>query len=112
MYTSCFAHIKNIPAGLEPVAISRGIPRFFKGRRCLDLAPSRELLDADLPWEEYVKQYKKTVLKDLDPGEIAEVLGDNAVMLCWEGPGKNCHRRLVAEWLEKALKIKVPELGK
>jgi hypothetical protein len=30
-------------------------------------------------------------------------------LLCWEAPGKFCHRRLVAAWLEDALGIDVPE---
>jgi len=28
---------------------------------------------------------------------------------CWEKPGEDCHRRLVAEWLEKHLSTKIPE---
>ena len=31
-------------------------------------------------------------------------------MLCWEPPGKFCHRRLVAKWLEEHLGVDVPEL--
>jgi hypothetical protein len=32
-------------------------------------------------------------------------------MLCWESFNVRCHRRLVAEWLEQALGIEIPELG-
>ena len=42
-------------------------------------------------------------LSDLDVGET--------VLLCWEKPGDFCHRRLVADWLEKAIGIKISELG-
>jgi hypothetical protein len=51
------------------------------------------------------------ILAGLDPQEIHESLGDNAVLLCWEKPGVWCHRRLAAEWFEGALSIVVPEFG-
>jgi hypothetical protein len=44
MFTSCFSNIKKIPAGLEPVAISVGIPVWYRGRRELRLAPTRAML--------------------------------------------------------------------
>ncbi|WP_175476640.1 hypothetical protein [Syntrophus gentianae] len=52
--------------------------------------------------------FVRLVLK-LDPRQVYEDLGSDAEMLCWESPGKFRHRHLVAEWLEKALDIKVPE---
>jgi hypothetical protein len=39
------------------------------------------------------------------------VLGENAVLLCWEKPWDACHRCLVAEWLEAALGLEIPEHG-
>ncbi len=41
---------------------------------------------------------------------LASDLGPDAILLCWESPGEDCHRRLIAAWLESHLKIKVPEL--
>jgi hypothetical protein len=51
------------------------------------------------------------ILAKLDPAEIYQTLGENAVLLCWEKPGDACHRRLVAEWFERCLGVEVPELG-
>jgi len=45
----------------------------------------------------------------LNPVHVADDL-EGKVLLCWELPGQFCHRRLVAEWLEKNLLIEVPEL--
>jgi hypothetical protein len=45
----------------------------------------------------------------LNPVRVADEL-EGKVLLCWELPGQFCHRRLVAEWLEKNLLIEVPEL--
>jgi len=96
--------------GKNAVAISQGIPEWYKGRVYKDLAPSWNLVkikDA----EEYTRRYKEEVLNRLDPKKVYKDLGDDAILLCWEKPGEFCHRRLVAEWLEETLGIKVPELG-
>ncbi len=110
MFTSNFGQAKAIlAAGLEPVAISRGIPRWFKGRRMLELAPTWPMLrmsanDYSLNFEE--------ILARLDPKQVCAQLGEKAVLLCWEKPNvERCHRRRVAEWFEQALGIIVPEFG-
>jgi len=111
MFTSYFANLKKIAAehtDLEPVAISVGIPKWFKGRRELRLAPTWAMLK--MSSEDYDRHFA-TILAGLDPAQLAHDLGDRAVLLCWERPGEPCHRRDVAEWLEQALAIVVPELG-
>lgn len=55
--------------------------------------------------------YTVQVLSGLNPREIWERLGSDAVLLCWERAARFCHRRLVAEWLEKSLGVEVRELG-
>jgi len=47
----------------------------------------------------------------LDAKQVAEELGPNAILLCWESFNVRCHRRLVAERLEEKLGIVGPELG-
>jgi len=55
-----------------------------------------------LPWVEYVKEFQRDVLDKLDPAKVyADLSG--SILCCWEKPGQDCHRRLVAEWLEKHL---------
>lgn len=96
--------------GLNAVSIARGEPKWYRGRSYKDLAP---------PWymikikdeEEYTKQYNEKILGRLSPEKVVRDLGEDAILLCWERPGEFCHRRLVAEWLEEELGIKVPELG-
>ena len=104
--TSNFATSAKHP---DAVAISRGVPRFYKGRRYNALAPPDWLLKAKDPGlfdQEYRKQ-----LAALDARQVAEELGPNTILLCWESFNVRCHRRLVAEWLEEKLGIVVPELG-
>jgi hypothetical protein len=109
MFTSCFASLKSLAPGLEPVAISQGIPYWFKGRRELRLAPSWEMLQ-QMTAREYDAAFAK-MLKGLDPQALFDELGESACLLCWEQPGIKCHRRLVAEWFERSLGIVVPEIG-
>lgn len=107
IYTSSFKL-----AGRDPmaVAISRGLPRWFKftGRRILELAPTPAMLK--MPLADYNREYDK-ILAGLDPKRVLETLGDGAIMLCFEPPNVLCHRRRVAEMLEQALGIEIPELG-
>src|SRR6266516_2234438 len=93
--TSNFAKNAKHP---DAVAISQGVPRFYRGKRYMPLAPPRSLLKAKDP-ELFDREYRK----QLD--------GPDAILLCWESFNVRCHRRLVAEWLEEKLGIVVPELG-
>jgi hypothetical protein len=104
--TSNFAKSGKHP---DAVAISQGVPRFYKVRRYLPLAPPRWLLNGKDP-ELFDREYRKQ-LDGLDPKQVAEELGPDAILLCWEAFNVRCHRRLVAEWLEEKLGIILPELG-
>jgi len=109
------SYFGNKTAAADPMAtsIARWPPRWWGSRRrYIALAPSADLLKrakAGLPWPEYVAEYKRDVLGKLDPQKVYAELSDS-ILLCWEVPGENCHRRLVAEWLEKSLNISIPEL--
>ena len=110
MKTSYFAKYRD---GANGVSIALFPPKGYKGRRYMKLAPPEWLLRAykSKPDEEqYKKDYDEHVLSKLDPRQVYDDLGENAVLLCYEAPGKFCHRRLVAEWLERCLGIKIPEL--
>lgn len=113
MKTSYFGN-KEATADPNAVSIARWPPRWWgKRRRYITLAPSVSLLNrsrAGLPWPEYVAEYERDVLFKLDPAKVFLDLGASSILLCWERPGEDCHRHLVAEWFEKSLNIKVREL--
>jgi len=95
------------------VSIAGKCPDFYKGREYKKLAPKfwffklyKQNKDSIL----YTKCYQKEVLDVLDPEIVYNELGPDAVLLCWEKPGKFCHRHLVAKWFEKELGIKITEL--
>ena len=109
MRTSYFGN-KQASGQPEAVSIARW-SRFWKGRCYMPLAPAVDLLNRyrrGLPWAEYVVEYKRQ-LAALDPVKVFSDLGKDAILLCYEKPGENCHRRVVAEWLEQNLNVDVPE---
>jgi hypothetical protein len=112
MFTSYFGRLKSLPAGLVPVSIAIGPPRWFKGRQELRLAPTRRMLK--MPRDVYDRNYDD-ILSRLDPvalyQELVQTFGPDAVLLCWEMPNVWCHRRRVAEWFEAANGIEIEEYG-
>jgi len=113
MKTSYFGN-RTAAADPHSVSIARWPPRWWGSRRrYIALAPSADLLKrskSGLTWPEYVEEYERDVLAKLDPAKTFLELGASSILLCWERPGEDCHRRLVAEWLEKSLNVKIPEL--
>ena len=111
MQTSYFAKYR----GDKGVSIAGKCPDGFKGRQYKKLAPKywffkkyKEDNDEDF----YTERYKEEVLAKLDPKVVYAELGSDAVLLCWEAPGKFCHRHLVAQWLSDALEISISEFEK
>jgi len=106
MYTSYFGNIKNLPKDCVPISISRTCPKGMKIRMYGRLAPTAAILRdykaGFITWDEYVERYKKEILSNLNPYIVANDLGQNAVLVCYEKPGDHCHRHLVAEWLRNS----------
>ena len=75
----------------------------------------QELID----W--YIKEYYELRLKSLNVRDLLDVLnqkfGDEIILLCHELPGVElnkvyfCHRRLLADWIELATGIVIPEIS-
>jgi len=107
MYTGYFGKVKSYhkDRGLRFVSIAR-FNRFWSGEKFLSLAPTPDMINIQNE-EEYKKKYYDRVLNKLDPIEVYNKLGDNAVLLCYEKHSdctsglKFCHRHMVARWLEE-----------
>lgn len=96
----------------DAVSIAGRAPDWYKGRQYKKLAPKYHFFikfKQDRDKEYYTEHYNKEVLGVLDPKEVYEELGEDAILLCWEKSGNFCHRRLIAVWLEKALGITIDE---
>jgi uncharacterized protein YeaO (DUF488 family) len=119
IYTSYFALLRKIDPQLSPVSIARFPPKWFDGYEMKELAPDQKLLwkakQGKINKEEYAKKYMAQIQKRFEPHVLYEELeeefnGKDIVLLCFEKKGEFCHRRLLAEWLEVALGIRVKEL--
>jgi hypothetical protein len=108
IYTSNYRKSAGHP---NAVGISRGVPGFYKGKRCSLLFPPSWMVRKDkAPTPGWEEAYKKDVLSKLDPMEVLAEIGDNAVLLCFEEMGQPCHRHIAARWLADALACEVQEL--
>lgn len=121
LYTSYFARVKKLQElGYNNlVCIAGYAPRWFQDCGFIRFFPSlapmkswwKEWHDNNLGNDWYEKQYYDTVLSKLNPNQVLEELGDNAVMLCYEKPGDFCHRHLVANWLKTNTGVDVEEVN-
>ncbi len=110
MKTSYYSKSGSMP---NAVSIAGKAPVWFKGREYKKLAPKYwffQRYKEDGDEEFYTEQFQKEVLDPLDPKKVFEELGEDAIILCWEGKDKFCHRHLVADWLSKNLDIEIEEI--
>ena len=119
MYTSNFASLKKVEAaGLTPLAICIGRPKWYKGLIMESLAPTWDMLKAakndPVNGRKLYDTAFKEILGGLDPHRVLKAMGPNfkdMALLCWEGPKVWCHRRLIADWLNVKVGIEIPEFG-
>jgi len=104
IYTSYFAKAKElINAGITPISIAIGPPRWWNGLRYTALAPTWDMVKGDIGRERYIKEYND-ILAKLDACAVLMEInslakGNDCALLCWEKPSDFCHRHLAAEWL-------------
>ncbi|MBD2184701.1 DUF488 domain-containing protein [Aerosakkonema funiforme] len=71
----------------------------------LDLAPTQDILDAYKKkkgdWETYEKQFIDLIVKRKIEEKVSPDILDGGCLLCSEAKPHHCHRRLVAEYLNK-----------
>lgn len=94
------------------IIISVGIPKGYEDCKKYDpLKPYRFRHLSGTRFENAFREY----LKSLNPrkvwNDLHTMVRGEPILVCWEPPLKPCHRRIVAEWLEEVLGVKVGELG-
>lgn len=112
IHTSNFASVGRLFPAERGVAISRTVPDWYSGRRCLELAPSEKLLAGYKDGLVTVSEYKRVYIKQLgrlgSPTDVVNRIiakfGDDAILLCYESVSKFCHRHVLAEWLDCGVK--------
>ncbi|WP_325078592.1 DUF488 domain-containing protein [Sphaerospermopsis aphanizomenoides] len=79
----------------------------------LDLAPTQDILDAykkkQITWDVYEEKFNLLILQRQIEKNLSIDIIDKSCLLCSELKPHNCHRRLVAEYLQckldKSIKI-------
>jgi uncharacterized protein YeaO (DUF488 family) len=103
---------KKYPPGFKKVSICLSSP---KGMKCDQfescLAPKGYMLK--LAGAEYEEAYEKVLRAAFKGGVIKRLVDqgekENIVLLCWEIDRTNCHRLIVANFIEQIYKVRVPE---
>ncbi len=109
MKTSNFANYK----GNNGVSIAGKPPENYHGRQYKKLAPSYDIWKQyhdTHDYERYTARYFDEILSKLNPQNVLNELGEDAVLLCFEGLKMFCHRRLVAKWFKYNLNLDVNEI--
>jgi len=92
-----FANVKHLPYFLK----IHDIDYLYRP----DFAPSKELLNGyknkTISWKEYEIEYNKILAQRKILKEIDWNIFKDSVLLCSEPTSKQCHRRLLAEYLAK-----------
>jgi uncharacterized protein (DUF488 family) len=97
------------------ISISASSPPNYTGEHFYFLSPSWNMIalykNGILSEEEYSKRYLYLLQhhRKLDAQTIYDAIPNGAILLCYEPPNEFCHRRVLAEWLERKLKVKIPE---
>ena len=111
IFTSNYArHAQNPNA----FAISRKAPDWYHGEEIQSLAPSWDIImpyrDGRLGREGYKTQYIELLKsRKLTAKGIVESIPDGAILLCYEAQNEFCHRRVLADWIEKETGFVIPE---
>lgn len=110
LYTTYFSRVRALPETIVPISIALWPPQGWNYPCIAFLAPPRSLLTkyrADNDWNAYVDKYQSSVLDKYKPEAVVQHImeltgGKDAALVCYERPEKDCHRHLVADWLQKA----------
>lgn len=109
IYTGYFGKLKRLPPELFPVSIALYSPKWYREAEYKTLAPTADILrewKANHNVERYTERFCNEVTSHLNRDEVINDLfmlswGRDIVLLCYEAPGKFCHRHLVADWLTR-----------
>ena len=95
------------------IAISRTVPRWYKGERDLDLAPPMDIFKAYKEtgdWIQFAVDYSIYIYDEISIlTTVEDYMGK--ILLCWCPRSEFCHRTLLAKIFERETGVKVEELG-
>lgn len=110
LFTSYYAKHKSNPM---TISISAGPPDWYSGRWMQQLAPTWDMvMDSKrgrIDFDQYKVRYLAYLNSRFTPQEVADMFEDQSILLCYEVPSDNCHRHILAEWLNAGADVVVTE---
>lgn len=113
--TGYFAYAKKYEElGYKCISIARSTPKWFRGIRLTQLAPTYDTLNrykGGLLDEEHYKDEYLAYLSSVDvQGVLRPFKDDKIILLCYEKSDSFCHRHLLAKYLGNKFGLDVKEL--
>lgn len=102
IFTSYYGKRVTTGEDIEKISISAGVPNWFRGKSCFDLAPTKEI--RSMPIGVYEGYYEKlirgreTKIRTFLDEIIKE--GKDIILYCYEKDPKECHRHVAAKVLK------------
>jgi len=113
IYTSNYA--RNCDNSMA-IGISIIMPEWYTGKYLAFLAPKVEMVgkynkgEMNYTQRKYTRDYIDLLKsRNVDPHELIKKIPDGSILLCYESPGMFCHRRILADWIERHTGLVVPE---
>lgn len=113
IYTSYFANYSNIPEDFYLISIAQQMPTWItRNVDCIiEARPNWKLIknwkESKISWQEFDLLYYMQVQFNLS--SIRNKIPPNAVLMCWEEPFKECHRHLLAKYLNQEFNLHIEE---
>lgn len=105
IYTSNYARHGNNPLA---IAISLTVPDWYEGKQLEYLAPKSDMVgkirkgSANYNQRKYTREYLDILnARNVNAEQLINSLPDGTLLLCYESPGDFCHRRILADWIER-----------
>lgn len=117
IYTSYFANSRKLQeAGVMVIGIALNPPKWFRGITLKEAAPTPYILYQVKDDAEYERQYKRDILGKINPKTFVEKIkmisqGKDVALCCFEKDWNDCHRKLLAEWLNSNTEKKITEFS-
>lgn len=98
---SYLADIKNLPENTEKIVVTRSAGHI--------LSPSWGLLNdyksGKITWRQYEERFRKEMNNDVCVAAMRKIKWEaktkDIFLICYEGPGKNCHRHILKKMIEE-----------
>lgn len=113
IFTSYYGNVKNVPEHFKLICISRTMPSWLdRSIIAIDEAkPSPALFKEHraglLSYEQFAKAYRDQIWWDLP--DIFSQLTNRSVLLCWEASDEHCHRKILANELNRQYDLCIRE---